>query len=1582
MAEEIQQQVQQQQAAWQEILEQMRALTAEVRQVKADVETMKAPRGDQGSATPADEEEEEVKKRKARQEKSKERKSRLTMGLKERKELGGEQTEDQGERPTVWAANLVTPEFHGRRGEDAELFLAKLDILGEQQGWDEIQWIETLKCGLRDKALYFADIIKYSEKGKINVKWVREKFLTFYGRDDRASDAASLLLEIRQGEKETVNEYTVRFESILRQLEEPLPDYFAVEVYLHGVLPYISKSLKSKTFGTWEAAFKAAREIERKETGDKMTWSKKIAEMKGEDPKKKKGKEKGKYSKKPKEQWKRREQQNPDREQQNPAAEPKPFKGKCNKCGKVGHKARFCTSADNQAKPAATQSQDQSKKPNQNAALTATETAVCFTPCVVGNKTVPALIDTGASVSWVKSSLVTKAEETEPRSLKLADGRFISVDKKTKINFALGNKAYTHEFWIVSENTGKTFPVILGTDFLFKNLPFQVTLKDDKPVVTLNGEELQTIEIDKDCKLAAGMTEIHEVSTEEIWKKIDYPDSRLNEEQKKQMFGLFLEFRDRLCNDLTKGGQAKLEPHKIVLKNPDQKPIAKRPLRTSPRETELVDEAIKKMLKQGIIRPSKSPWASPMLLVRKEDNTSRSVIDYRDLNSVTKPEAYPLPMSEDIFASLHGSKFWIKFDLASGYWQIPLDEESIPLAAFVTQKGKWEPLVMPMGLKNAVASFQRAMIDMYGDFIGLWLWIHVDDNLLYALLFENELAHARRWLEILREYNLFLKWKKSLICPKKGKFIGGEFDEFGLYPEEEKIRVVREMNEPKNVKEVRAFLGFVGYYRRFIEKFAEKAYPLTKLTKKDQPWQWTDEEREAWRVLRDALCARPVLAYPDFDKLFKLFTDASDIAIAATLEQEDDKGILHVILYASKQLNGSEIRWSVTDKECYAVVFFLKKLRHYVDGRLDEVITDHQALVTLFDRKDPRGRLARWIEELMSWFPIRIRHRPGRIHNNVDPLTREPFIRSTLSGENEVKVDTEIVTTAKPDASESMFVSAVTEVLETELLPLDTLTELKQDEQFSLIWDELEKKKLVLARRRGKMNGELFVIEGERLLRTWSIRRGKEKGELRFLYVVPRSVREKILERYHESLMGAHLGWKKVYEKLLRRYWWPGMAQDVIEWCKTCELCQAFGPTGKHKTGPLKPIEVVRRRQLLGVDLTGPLPETKRGNRYILMCMYHFERWPEAVPLRDSRALTVAQNLVEQVLSRWGYPELMLSDNGAEFIASVTKEVCNLLGIQQLFSSSYHPETNGLVEDENKIVKQVIEKYVDLTQTDWDIWLQPLMFSLRTSIQDSVGMSPFEVMFGIKPRFPGEIDVPTKTHFAKDLKEKMKQIDDLVKENLMTSQSKRKERIDEKNREKLISYKVGDEVWILEERKPEKGTTKKLRPKWRGPYTVMEVLSPQVILVKLTGDESSKAMKVNIKRTKPYSRWKGKERNASRDYYEIEAVRKHRKKNGMNEYLVRWKGRTKSSDSWVKESDLDADELLNAYWRRVKLLEGKKEKKETGGKENKKRDVSLEAGEYGKESVERERSWWSREGKEWAKRLEEAEGRKRRRKKG
>ncbi|XP_073808802.1 adenosylhomocysteinase isoform X1 [Danio rerio] len=1034
-------------------------------------------------------------------------------------------------------------------------------------------------------------------------------------------------------------------------------------------------------------------------------------------------------------------------------------------------------------------------------------------PVILNHSYFNAVIDTGSTFSLLQKKLwerLKKKDEQLTRSdqtFMLANGQ--SQKTLGKVLWACEIYGVKHEVTFhVMDDDSLAVPVILGLDFLKKakvTIDFNVSriylpdANSSHPVCFNKTTEHAAV------KFYAAQEEVG-VSHDERLKLIDQAleNSHTTTKVKSQLKALMCDWPSVCTNKL---GRTDLIKH--VIKTTDDLPLRKRPYRVSKAKNDFIEEQIQELLQQKIIKPSTSPWASPVVVVEKKDGGSRLCIDYRGLNAKTFLDAYPMPQITDILDSLQGAKVFSTLDLKSGYWQLEMDPASMEKTAFVTASGLYEFSSLPFGLKNAAASFQRLMEQVLRDLKNKCCMVYIDDIIVYSPDVQTHLNHLEQVFHSLHKAGLTLNLKKCKFICASLDYLGHTISADGVNVNSDKVEAIRTFPIPKTLKELQRFLGLAAWYHRFIPDFSSKTAPLHLLKRKDVKWNWSDECQRAFDVIKDELTRAPVLCTPNFDLSFKVQTDASDVGLGAVLTQEVE-GQERVIAYASRLLRGAEKSYSASEKECLAVVWAVEKWHHYLEGRPFEVITDHASLVWLFQHPKPSSRLERWTIRLQGYH-FTVRYRKGQCNIVPDVLSRRE------------EVNSQAVLLHTPAKKNFSTVSCD--------LPLD-LSQIACEQEKDTECQEIMVK--AKSQRTTDLKRTHYICKNGVLFR--SIPDSKEGQRLQV--VIPEKLREVTLSYAHDSPLSGHLGRFKTLMRLLEFAYWPSIRTDVWEHCKICEKCQRYKPTNLKPAGDLQSVPIVEPGYMLGMDIMGPFPRSSRQNEYLLVIVDYFTKWVEVFPMRTAKSNTIVRILIEEIFTRWGTPAFIVSDRGRQFTSNLLDQLCKQWQITPKLTTAYHPQSN-LTERVNRNLKTMIAMFVEQNHRTWDQWIYEFRFALNTAWHESTGYSPAEIALGRQLKGPLQRALhnpPDPNQPAYNTLERQKILYDVVRDNVEKAQSKQRKYYNMKRRTQ--NFEEGDLVWVRTHplSKADDAFMAKISPKWKGPARIVKKLGPVNYKVTMLSD--------------------------------------------------------------------------------------------------------------------------------------------------
>jgi hypothetical protein len=459
----------------------------------------------------------------------------------------------------------------------------------------------------------------------------------------------------------------------------------------------------------------------------------------------------------------------------------------------------------------------------------------------------------------------------------------------------------------------------------------------------------------------------------------------LSEEHKRKFYKLIDHYKDIFDWNNDKMGLTTLAEHEIVLEN-EITPIRHRPYRISPEESNHLKKELDRLCEMGIIKPSNTPFTSPIILVKKKNGEYRMVVDYRKLNKQTRDDPYPLPRIDDLIDELGDSRIFSALDLRSGFHQVPMKENSKYLTGFTTKFGVYEYITLPMGLKGSPACFQRLIDVCYQQLLHKCLVAFIDDLNVHSKTMDQHLIDLENLFFYTQKGGLVFNIDKCTFFRNELKFLGYIITQDGIKTDDDKIKKVREFPIPTTIKQVRGFIGLASYYRRFVKDFAKIARPLHNQTKTDKT-KWGEEETIAFEKLKEMLTTAPILKRPDFEKEFFVHCDGSKLGIGAILSQFDDENKEHPVIYLSRGLRAAEKNYGASKLECLALVFAVTQLRPYLLGHKFTVITDHQPLKWILESPKISGITARWMTYLAD-YDFELRYKSGKLHQAVDFMSR------------------------------------------------------------------------------------------------------------------------------------------------------------------------------------------------------------------------------------------------------------------------------------------------------------------------------------------------------------------------------------------------------------------------------------------------------------------------------------------------------------------------------------------------------------------------------------------------------------------
>lgn len=928
-------------------------------------------------------------------------------------------------------------------------------------------------------------------------------------------------------------------------------------------------------------------------------------------------------------------------------------------------------------------------------------------------------------------------------------------------------------------------------------------------------------------------------------------------------------------------------------------PPPQKTYRLSSENEKVRQEYVKQALEKGWIQKSTSPVAAGLFIVQQANGKRRPCVDFRPINAITMKDRYPIPVVDDMLELLEGCLLYTQLDMPDAYHQLRIRESDEWKTAFRTPEGLFEYKVVPFGLTNAPAVFQRFIrsllagelqgkaYDSFLDNIIIFYRPEPNEHKVTTQILAKHMKHVKRVLKIFRENNLMIRAKKCTFANTWIDFLGFNLKNSGITMQREKIAAVLDWLPPKSIKNVQSFLGFTNFYRRFIGNYATLAKPLTLLTRKSTEFKWSPEAQEAFNTLKEAFTSAPVLSQFNHTRETTLDTDASNFALGSVINQlQPDDNEWHPVFFRSRQLSEAETNYDTHDKELLAIIDALRVHRHNLLSLNEpfKIRCDHKNLKYFLTKKELTARQIHWAI-LLADYNFTIEFIAGKDNIPADLLSRKAEFRKGDNTTNQKAI-------FKTQGNQIQF----------------NLPELKDVipgglPDFPFVMDVLDE--------RTTYSEPLYPVKSHTI-------------QLKNLGID----KERVFRSYHDSPLGGHLGFAKTLERLRRDYNWPGLTKELKRYLSNCQTC-IRSKAKRHKPyGLLEPLPIpLQPWDEVGMDFITDLPLSK-GFNTILVIKDRYSKMAHFIPTVST---ITAKELAFICLDRWiklhGLPTHITSDRDTLFVNNFWQELCKLLQITQRLSSAYHPQTDGSTEVVNQVLEQYIRAFGNYSQDDWVKWLPLCEFTYNDSVNTSTKMTPFWANYSYHPRSfnLAHLDESEKLrNDIVDLSGYLTELHSTLRDTLFETQNQFSIQAN-KRRIAAPVFEVGDSVYLNRRNIKTTRPSRKFDAKFLGPFKVLARIGNSAYRLELPHQwKIHDVFHVSLLepgQQNPYPSQKQSQIPEpdiieGQPEYELESILNHRVRRKHLEYLIHWMGMPDTLDTWetaelVKKH---AQESIDDYW--------------------------------------------------------------------
>lgn len=938
----------------------------------------------------------------------------------------------------------------------------------------------------------------------------------------------------------------------------------------------------------------------------------------------------------------------------------------------------------------------------------------------------------------------------------------------------------------------------------------------------------------------------------------------------------------------------------------------------NPRQEEALREYVEENLKLGFIQESQSPAGYPVLFVPRKDGKLRMVVDYRQLNEVTIKNRYPLPLIGELSEKISKANIFsgLDFPNAFGHHRIRAGDEY--KTAFRTRLGHYEYRVMPFGLTNAPATFQSMIDHLLRPFIDKFVFVYLDDVLIYS---KNETEHKKHLHQVLSA----LEKARLTVNPGKSQFFVKELDYLGfrispgkVEMQKSKVEAVRDWPTPTTQTKLQAFIGFANFYRRFIRHFAKITKPLHELTGEGKEFVWTERQQKAFEELKHAFTTAPVLALPDFSKPFRVETDASEFACGGELSQVGDDGLRHPVAFLSKGIHGPALRYPIHDKELMAIIWCFSEWAPYLSGTEEpvEVFSDHNNL-RYFLTKKLSPRQARWAE-LMAPFHFKIFHVKGTENGRADALSRRHDHQENAGDPEPVSLFSEADGTLEhtPQTSDDWMPDEVRVfMIDFPEWTVDDSLEVfaNTHQEYQVKWQQED----FQAKRRDVTEELDPRIEG-----------GPEPTSPLFFntkpYIHSPTKQRKYVRQVHESRIGGHMGRAKTLAQAQQGYAFPGMKKLVEEVVDNCDVCNR-AKVRRHKPyGLLEPLPAPKAAwSSISMDFITGIPESKDpatsvSYDSIWVVVDRLTKWAYFLPCSTRTTAEQLAYLFERhVASQHLWPDNIVSDRDKLFVSKFWQGLMQRMGVKSKLSTAFHPQTDGQTERLNQILGTYLRSFVNFEQDNWLELLPTAQIAYNTTVVESTKVSPFFALYGREPEL--RRGPPTDAPRAAIRADRIQELHEHLKAELEFTRERMKNNYDSK-RVEGPTLQEGDPVYLFSRNLHTNRPSRKLDFKKLGPFSVKRKVATSNYELDLPASMKVRTKVFHVSLLEPAPRNTPLEETieveADEEEFEVEGILDSQLRDSELHYLIRWSGYGPESDSWEPVNNLSCPDKLEEFHRK------------------------------------------------------------------